>query len=136
VTPLNCSSERGDGDPHGKIVEERRSSLESVFSVKDGREAAHKNRKDALGEHLLPMLGDDTNAVVLLCWGQQYHCSIIPVSISDSDDEVAIWREINQAWYARRGWWRRYIPFFGVEHVDIVEVGSPRSGTSAVHQTD
>jgi hypothetical protein len=89
--------------------------------MKDGREAAHKIAR-MLWQNTLPMLGDNADAVVLLCWGQQYHCSIILVSISDSDDEVATWREINQAWYAHRGWWRKYIPSFGVEHVDIVEV--------------
>lgn len=125
VRPINSSSERGGRDPHEDIAEARRPSLESVFSVTDGRETAHNNRKDALAEQLLSMLGDDADAVVLLCWGQQYHCSIIPVSISDESDEVAMWTKINQAWYTRRGWWRRYIPFFGAEHVDIVEVWPP-----------
>lgn len=69
MKPVNSSSEREDGDSHEDIVEDRRPSLESVFSVKDGRDTAHDNRKDALAEQLLSMLGDDADAVVLLCWG-------------------------------------------------------------------
>lgn len=121
-TSFNRQNSHEGRDPHGKRVEERRPSFESEFIVKDGRETAHNARKEALAQQLQPMLGDDADALVLLCWGEKYHCSIIPVRVSDPADEAATWRDIGQAWYSRRGCWRRYLPFFGVEHVDIVEV--------------
>lgn len=67
MKPINSSSERGGGDLYEDIAEDRRLTLQSVFSVKDGHEVAYYNRKDALAEQLLLMLGDDADAVVLLC---------------------------------------------------------------------
>ncbi|KAJ5712337.1 hypothetical protein N7493_008805 [Penicillium malachiteum] len=39
------------------------------------------------------MLGDGTDTFVLLCWGKEYECSIIPVKISDADNKTVIWRK-------------------------------------------
>jgi hypothetical protein len=83
---------------------------------------SHEGRKSDLGKALESMLGDGISASVLLCWGEKHRCHIIPVNIANSTDEVAVWREIHQAWYSHRGQWRRYLPFFGVRQVDIVEV--------------
>lgn len=47
MRPINYSSERGGSDLYKDIPEDRRLSLETVFIVKDSREAAHNNRKDA-----------------------------------------------------------------------------------------
>lgn len=58
----------------------------------DGREAVHSARKNALANQLLSMLGDGTDAFVLLCLGKEYESSIIPVPISYSADETVIWR--------------------------------------------
>lgn len=84
---------------------------------------SHERRKSELGKALEPILGDAQGAAsVTLCWGERHRCHIIPVNIADSGDEVAAWDKIQGEWYAYRGKWRRYLPFFGVRQVDIVEV--------------
>lgn len=99
-------------------------------------EDSHQRRNSELGEALEPMLGDGKVASVLLCWGERHRCHIIPVNIANSADEAAAWGEIHEAWYTYRGHWRRYLPFFGVRQVDIVEVCHvtaprlPASGTN------
>lgn len=103
-------------------AEDQDACLGPEFTLKDSREVAHKSRKDSLAKMLLPLLGDGADTFVLLCWGGEHECSITPVPITNSIDETVIWRDIRQDWYSRRGWWRRYVPCFGVKRVDIVEV--------------
>lgn len=86
------------------------------------RETRHNNRIEALKKELEPMCTENGSAVVLLCWGENSCCSILPVPVSYPEDEVATWSEINKAWYTRRGYWRKHLPGFGVTWVDIVEV--------------
>lgn len=114
----------GYRDAHGLNAEVQCSDPEFESATRDSREAAHTSRKKALGTQLKAMLGDDSNACVLLCWGEGHECSIRPVSVSDSADEAAIWEAIRQAWCSHRYWWRRYIPFSGVKSADIVDVCS------------
>jgi hypothetical protein len=57
-----------------------------------------------------PLFADSTENVLLLCWGYKDHCHIIPTNIRHEADEVDIWESIKATWYARRGYWRRYIP--------------------------
>lgn len=121
--PPNVRENRG---PHGRRAEEQGPGVEPEFVVKDRREAIHNARKNALANKLQSMLGDDTDAFVLLCLGKEYECSIIPVSISDPADETIIWREIRHVWRSRRGW-RRYVSFLSVNRVDLVEVCKHRS---------
>jgi hypothetical protein len=71
---------------------------------------------------LKPLFPEDGSAVVLLCWGEKSGCSIMPVKVSNTEDEVSMWSEIHSAWYARRGYWRKHLPGFSVSQVDIVEV--------------
>lgn len=115
------TNHEGEASPR-ESVKERRSSFESEFIVKDGRETAHNAREAELTQQLEPILRDDMGPLVLLCWGEKHHCSIVPVRISDLTDEGTWWREIKQAWYSHRGYWRKYVPFFGVERIDVVEV--------------
>jgi hypothetical protein len=46
----------------------------------------------------------------------------MPVPVAHPEGKVATWTELNNAWYARRGDWRRKLPGFGIKSVDIVEV--------------
>lgn len=119
--PSNRPSGPENRNRHSRRADEQGPSVEPEFIVADGREAVHSARKNALANQLLSMLGDGTDAFVLLCLGKEYESSIIPVPISHSADETVIWREIRQAWIARRGW-RRYVSFLGVNRVDLVEV--------------
>jgi hypothetical protein len=68
------------------------------------------------------MSSKNGSAVVLLCWGKKTSCSIMPVPVAHPEDEVATWTESNNAWYARRGGWRKKLPGFGIRSVEIVEV--------------
>jgi hypothetical protein len=86
----------------------------------DIREKGHNIRIEALKKELMPMLPEDGSAVVLLCWGERSGCSILPVPVPE--DEVSAWKEINRAWYTRRGYWRKYLLGFSVAQVEIVEV--------------
>ncbi|RAQ70214.1 hypothetical protein COH21_013070, partial [Aspergillus flavus] len=89
--------------------------------VTDTGRISHINRKKEIEQILSPLLAESTNNVLLLCWGDKDRCHIIPTSIRHEADEVNIWERIRAAWYARRGYWRRYIPLYGVQQVDIVE---------------
>ena len=44
------------------------------------------------------------------------------MKVTNSANEVAIWQEIRGAWYASKEFWKKYLPFFNVREVDIVEV--------------
>lgn len=114
--PSQCSGSSGKG------AENLDTCLDPEFTLKDSREVGHNGRKESLAKMLLPLLGDDAETFILLCWGREHECSITPVPISNPIDEAVIWRDIRQIWYSRRGWWRRYVPCFGVKRVDIVEV--------------
>jgi len=119
----NRPGTRGYRDPLRPRAGVQSSDSEFEFT-RDSREVSHTFRKDALGTQLKAMLGDGSNACVLLCWGEGYECSIRPVSVSDSADETVIWEAIRQAWYSHRYWWRKYIPFSGIKSADLVDVCS------------
>jgi hypothetical protein len=110
----NQKSEAVEGDPGDTFT----------FVVRDGRTVRHERRQKELLEILEPVLvSDDSNSSsILLCWGNKNRCRIIPVKIPDSADDVAIWQEIQRAWYAHRGGWRKRLGIFSVRRVDIVEV--------------
>ncbi|RAH53303.1 hypothetical protein BO85DRAFT_381810 [Aspergillus piperis CBS 112811] len=68
------------------------------------------------------MSPENGSPMVLLCWGESSHCSILPVPIANSEDDVETWREIHRAWYARRGYWRKRLPGYSVTRVDAVKI--------------
>lgn len=118
LSTVNKQNEQGE--TNRKEGEE--SSCSSNFSNYDIREKRHNIRIEALKKQLKPMFPDDGSAVVLLCWGEKSGCSILPVPVSNPEDEVSTWEKINRAWYTRRGYWRKYLLGFSVIQVDIVEV--------------
>ncbi|KAI9368688.1 hypothetical protein BJX61DRAFT_537052 [Aspergillus egyptiacus] len=73
------------------------------------------------------MFAENGSPVVLLCWGQQTCCSILPVPVPSPEDEVAAWGKIHEAWYATRGRWRKYLPGFGIVRVNTVEIYQGKS---------
>lgn len=121
---IDCASmvdeqtERGEGDAKN----DKASFCKSTLPGFDIRRTRHNERIEELKKVLETMSAEDGSAVVLLCWGEETCCSILPVSVSNPEDEVATWREINKAWYTRRGHWRKHLPGFSVTQVDIVEV--------------
>lgn len=106
----------------GGEEEDKVSSCGSVLPIFDIREERHNRRIEALKEVLEPISAENGSAAVLLCWGESSCCSILPVAVSNPEDEEATWREINRAWYTRRGYWRKHLPGFSVTRVSIVEV--------------
>ncbi|KAE8372328.1 hypothetical protein BDV26DRAFT_103285 [Aspergillus bertholletiae] len=68
------------------------------------------------------MSPENGSPIVLLCWGESSCCSILPVQISNSEDEIETWKEINKAWYTRRGYWRKRLPGYSVTRVDVVKI--------------
>ena len=88
----------------------------------DAAKQKHENRISDLKTKLEAMYPEDGSPVVLLCWGEESASSILPVPVSSSGDEVAIWEALNKAWYTRRGYWRKLLPGFCVTRVDVAEV--------------
>ncbi|BCS00015.1 uncharacterized protein AKAW2_50356S [Aspergillus luchuensis] len=82
----------------------------------------HNIRVEALKKVLDAMSPENGSPMVLLCRGESSHCSILPIPISNSEDEVETWREIHRAWYARRGYWRKRLLGYSVTRVDAVNV--------------
>lgn len=90
---------------------------------------AHEERKRKLSEILEPDLnasGSESSSI-LLCWGAEKECHIIPVRIENSATDAGIWQKIQDEWYAHRGAWRRCLPLFSVREVKIVEVSYART---------
>lgn len=106
-------SKRGEADED--------SETDSTFSVIDTRTIRHHTRIEELEKYLEPLLAEKVSEVVLLCWGKE-PCSILPVRVTNSKNEVKTWEEINTAWYKRRGLWRKCLPGFGVIRVETAEV--------------
>lgn len=73
------------------------------FSDADIMVKRHRMRVEALKQQLKPMLPENGSPVVLLFWGEEFCCSILPVLVPNYEDEVAAWEEINRTWYRRRG---------------------------------
>lgn len=107
--------------PNAQRPEEQGPNAAPELTLEDSREVSHNARKNALATALKPMIGDNTDIFVLLCFGEEYECSIIPVPVSDRYDETVIWSEIRQTWNICRGW-RRFFSSFGVKGVDLVDV--------------
>jgi hypothetical protein len=80
--------------------------------------------KNEVRQVLEPILNGDKSdhSVIFLCWGKESRCRIIPITVTNSADDVTVWQKIRQEWYAYRGHWRKYIPFFNVSEEAIVEV--------------
>ncbi|KAL4864155.1 hypothetical protein BDV12DRAFT_205888 [Aspergillus spectabilis] len=117
VSMVNERTEQGAEDGEGVNT----SFYASTPHTFDNR-TRHKKRIEELKKYIMPISPEDGSAVVLLCWGEKSSCSILPVSISDPEDEVATWREINAAWYACKGHWMKKILGFIVTRVSIAEI--------------
>jgi hypothetical protein len=96
------------------------SSGGSTFPILDIRHEKHNNRIKSLKTELAPFWTEDGSPVVLMCWGEGTCCSILPVPVPENEADA--WREINTAWYTRRGYWRKYLPGLSVTRVEVVKV--------------
>ncbi|KAI0841141.1 hypothetical protein F5Y06DRAFT_213949 [Hypoxylon sp. FL0890] len=87
------------------------------------KESFNRRKKELLThlERILPPDGSDSSTI-LVCWGENNCCEIFPVQIALSADRPGTWKAIREAWYQRRGSWRKHIPMFGVRGVDMVKI--------------
>lgn len=86
---------------------------------------SHEKRTAELKVSLGDLLNEDISAdysCVLLCRDMPDFCRIVPVQIPNSFSDSAMWERLNQEWYRNMGYWRKYVPFFKVHKVEIVEV--------------
>nr|XP_001394740.2 hypothetical protein ANI_1_2276094 [Aspergillus niger CBS 513.88] len=60
--------------------------------------------------------------VILICWGKEERCQIVPVVITDPTDEVTAWQTISQEYYAHKGSWTKYLPWCCVNKVEIADI--------------
>lgn len=118
ISMVNERTERGTES--GEYV--NTSFSESAPHSFDIRRTRHKKRIEELKKYMKPISPEDGSAVVLLCWGETSCCSILPVSVSIPEDEVATWGEINTAWHTRKGHWRKRLLGLSVTRVAIAEV--------------
>lgn len=81
----------------------------------------HSLRKDQLQRVLDPLLSG-SSSTLLLCWGQEDRCRVIPVKISDSADSEAQWNETQCAWNKQNAKWRSWLPWYGVKRVVVGQV--------------
>lgn len=100
------------------LVETRR------YRPKFGLQSRHSKRKEDLMASIAPIVSEDNadSSHIFLCWGRSSQCEIAAVEIPNTADDVTIWQLIRQEWYANRGTWRRYIPFFNVRQIEVVRV--------------
>ncbi|OJI83167.1 hypothetical protein ASPTUDRAFT_57124 [Aspergillus tubingensis CBS 134.48] len=81
----------------------------------------HEIRRKELGDFFKPMFEKDS-PVIFICWGRKERCQIVPVVITDPTDEVTAWQAISREFYAQRGVWAKYLPWFCVNKVEIVDI--------------
>jgi len=87
---------RGECD-QGRGRNDKESLNTTTSSTFDIRINEHKRRIQDLKEKLKYIIPENGSAVVLMCWGKPSCCSILPVRVSSSEDEVTAWSEIQNA---------------------------------------
>ncbi|KAK7953034.1 hypothetical protein PG988_013728 [Apiospora saccharicola] len=91
------------------------------MSATSNKETEHLSRVKRINERLDPLTRPDKSAV-LLCWGMEDCAFITPALIHDASDQQGQWEEVRRAWYANRKSWKRWIPYYGIISVEIVEI--------------
>ncbi|KAH7371169.1 hypothetical protein BKA66DRAFT_470322 [Pyrenochaeta sp. MPI-SDFR-AT-0127] len=119
-------------------VKQSKSATKKEKEPVDIGQAKHEKRQKEVLEVLEPMLAGENpdSTSLLLCWGTPDVCEIHPVKISLSADEVDSWHKIQREYYARRGAWKKCIPFYCVKKVSVVEVSGMDSVDWAVSDTN
>ncbi|PWY82687.1 hypothetical protein BO83DRAFT_385284 [Aspergillus eucalypticola CBS 122712] len=97
------------------------SDTRSEQSARDRRRGPHEIRNEELADFFKPMLEEDFT-VIFICWGRKERCRIVPVVITDPTNEVTAWQAISREFYAQRGVWAKYLPWFCVNKVEIVDI--------------
>ncbi|KAI1776806.1 hypothetical protein F4818DRAFT_359959 [Hypoxylon cercidicola] len=120
-TPDLPPPSRNDKVPQKEV---RRKSEGIPLKETERQEPMRPRLKNEILEYLQPMLASDGRQAcnILVCWGKDTRCDIFPVRVSPEADDTENWRAINEAWYQRRGSWRKYIPMFGVRAVEKVKI--------------
>lgn len=90
---------------------------EDIFSPK----SYHALRKEQIQRVLDPLIRPDSSSL-LLCWGREECCRIIPAQIPNSADSTAQWNEAQSAWNQHNMKWKSRLPCYGVKGVTVVEV--------------
>ncbi|RAK90091.1 hypothetical protein BO79DRAFT_227041 [Aspergillus costaricaensis CBS 115574] len=101
----------------------RQDSSDTLFeqSATDRPPGPHKIRRKELGDFFKLMFEKDF-LVIFICWGRKERCQIVPVVITDPTDEVTAWQAVSREFYAQRGVWAKYLPWFCVNKVEIVDI--------------
>ncbi|CAK45965.1 uncharacterized protein BO96DRAFT_428571 [Aspergillus niger CBS 101883] len=100
---------------------QRQEDTASGQNATDRPPGAHEIRKSKLANLFKPMLEKDF-PVILICWGKEERCQIVPVVITDPTDEVTAWQTISQEYYAHKGSWTKYLPWCCVNKVEIADI--------------
>lgn len=102
------------------------SSHSNVFVAHDVRPHLHKEPIRALAkipEPFLPLSNSPRDTCILICWGKCSKCHIRGVLLDDAENEVGVWHNVRQAWFASRGPWKKLLhPLLKVKDIDIVTV--------------
>lgn len=78
-------------------------------------------RRERLLQLLEPII-NSTPPSLLLCAGNNSFCSIYPVRIGESSSAAETWQQIRTGWYDFKGHWRKYLPCYRVQKVEVVKV--------------
>lgn len=84
-------------------------------------ESNHVLRKEQIKKVLDPLIRPGSSSL-LLCWGKEECCRIIPAQIPDSEDSTAQWNEAQSVWNQHTMKWKSRLPCYGVKGVTVVEV--------------
>ncbi|KAF2020132.1 hypothetical protein BU24DRAFT_419704 [Aaosphaeria arxii CBS 175.79] len=111
-----------------------RESAKASMEIDAG--SKNKKRKEEIIDILKPISdGDDIHSYsILVCWGRQGHCQILPVKIAYTANDVAVWQELRRVWYAQRGFWRSLLPFLSAR-VEVVEISITGRGSPGTAET-
>lgn len=93
--------------------------FEDTFSPKSY--PYHALRKEQIQRVLDPLIHPGSSSL-LLCWGKEECCRIIPAQIPDSADSTAQWNEAQSVWNQHNMKWKSRLPCYGVKGVTVVEV--------------
>ncbi|EPS31198.1 hypothetical protein PDE_06153 [Penicillium oxalicum 114-2] len=106
---------------HGEQDSQSSFSNGKVDGAEESDIGPHGQRMSALETHLGSILRDGMNPIIFVCWGKSSDCTIVPVPLTNYEDEAAVWTEIRRAWLSRLGW-KKYVPWYNVKRVDLVEL--------------
>ncbi|KAK8137213.1 hypothetical protein PG984_005153 [Apiospora sp. TS-2023a] len=81
-----------------------------------------KTHREKLLEILDPMIQSECSTL-LMCWNDMEQFHIMPAYMKHSaPDAITHWQEARRTWYRNRGYWRLWMPCYGVKSMRVVKV--------------